>query len=198
MLGSVTNPPLTHMKVPLSLPFPDRLRQSFGVASATHLLRKALREFDDFKRSGDIQRSGDHAFNLCVSIWHLHDWSFADMSPEERARASEYLCMSIRKKSDFAAAVQKSCKEVRICRVMATAGKHVVVDTFPDPTIATAFASYEHLHDDSEPLIWRWSLSCGDTHLDAEDMFNTALEFWRKLFEHLGWLESRFISADPE
>ena len=161
------------------------------------MLWKAYREFADFKRCENIQRSGDHAFNLCVSIWHLHDWAFADMSPEERRSASGYLEFPIHKKSDFARAIQRRCKEVRICRVMATAGKHVEVDTYPEPTIETAFDIYEHVRDESKPFVLRWSLSYQGSHLDAEDMFFDALRFWQDLFGHLGWVEGEFVSGDP-
>lgn len=168
---------------------PDRLRQSFGVSTAVHLFHKAAREVVAFNECDDYLRSADHAFNACLSIWHLVDWTFKNANEDDKERLAAQLGMEIVKQSDLAIAVQKACYANRICRVMATASKHVEVDKFPDETIQTYVNLYEQVIDGDERYLFRWAVSFEGDVIEASKMLADAISFWERLFREIGWIE---------
>lgn len=173
------------------IPFPERLRQSFGISKATDLLAKAIREFNDFKNCKDMVRSGDHAFNICLSIWHLVDWTHADMTPEERRKAAQHLGMPVNTLTELSIAVQRGCRMNTICRIMATAGKHVeVTNKYADKTIQTIFNVYQRFGPSGESTEFRWAMTFQGDSFEALDVLREALHFWQSLFAAIGWVKS--------
>ncbi|MDB5783823.1 hypothetical protein [Caballeronia mineralivorans] len=171
--------------------FPERLRQSFGVSTAAGLFGKAHRELTAYRESNDMLRTADHAFNFCVSAWQLVDWVFKDMSDQEREHVGDYLGKPIKTQTELAIAVQKACPSLKICRVIATAGKHVTVDYYPDRTISTAL----HLDGSHPHYKVRWSLTYAGEICDAVEIFENALKFWDGLLRRIGWLEAIFVDS---
>ncbi|WP_250538662.1 MULTISPECIES: hypothetical protein [unclassified Caballeronia] len=172
-----------------NIPFPNRKRQSFGVSTASAMLEKAVRDFRAFQSCTDVIRSGDHAFNVCLSIWHLHDWAHADATETELEIIGTFLGRPVRSKTEFSIALQRACPLLKICRIMATAGKHTKVDTYPDPTVETMFDIYQSTGPD-ERFTVRWGMTFDGRSYDAADVFDECLLFWGRLFATLNWTHS--------
>lgn len=173
------------------VPFPDRKRQSFGISTARDLLAKIERELSAFEGCEHFIRAGDHAFNLCLSLWHMTDWTFADMTSDECHKAGAFLGAAFAKSPDFGVAVQKAEPALRICRVMATASKHVEVTKFPEPTLDTMIDIYEHSAVVDGPLILKWGVNYLGESYSMLDVFKRAIAFWLKLFVAIGWRSDR-------
>lgn len=167
--------------------FPNRKRQIFGVWTATGLLAKIEREFAEFEQCQHFVRSGDHAFNLCLSLWHLVDWTFADMTEEERQRAEQFTNRTFTKSSEFGVAAQEIEPMIHICRVMATAGKHAEVKHHPEPTLDTMIDIYEDSSLVDGPFFFKWGVEYKEKSYDIHHVFKQAISFWRDLFVAIGW-----------
>ncbi|MCA8016743.1 hypothetical protein LGM38_32400 [Burkholderia vietnamiensis] len=177
----------------VEIPFPDRKRQSFGISSARDLLAKIERELSEFEGCTHFVRAGDHAFNLCLSLWHMTDWAFADMTPDECCKAQQFLGTVFNKPSEFSVAVQKAEPALKICRIMATASKHVEVTKFPEPSLDTMIDIYAHATDVDAPIILKWGVSIEGASYSMLDVFKCATSFWTSFFVAMGWPADRRI-----
>ncbi|SPR97620.1 phage integrase central domain-containing protein [Cupriavidus taiwanensis] len=128
--------------------------------------------------------AGDAALNFAMSAWHLHDWLWADLSEDSNGvdDLSAALDGGIKTKADFIRAIYRRCPAVRVCRVIATAGKHVKVDTFPEPSLRTRM---EHKHDHRR----RWQIDLKGVSTPASTVFKEAFRFWEDLLSQLAIIE---------
>lgn len=171
--------------------FPDRLRQSFLIAEAPQLLGKLTAEIHQFTTSHfDTLKSGHLALNIAMTAWHMVDWVFADMNADQRALAGQILGGSIEKKGDLAALATKACEALRICQVIATAGKHVEVASRPDPSLTTRFELVDLSADDTNPqLLTAWVIEREGKEYPADQIFKDVHRFWENLLSDLGMIE---------
>jgi hypothetical protein len=65
-----------------------------------------------------VHQLKDSAFNAAVTAWHLCDWVFNDMTPEQRAK------LNFRNLADLQEHVRENCRALYLCRQAATASKH--------------------------------------------------------------------------
>lgn len=165
----------------------ERPRQTFGIYDSGQLLQKIERELADLERCQDFVRSGDHAFNICLSLWHMTDWVFADMNQEERHIVAKLINGKFDRSTAFGVAVQRAFPLIRICRTMATAGKHVIVDKYPDPSVETMIDIYEKVGQSDDQYVFRWGMTFNGKQYDATDVFHRVADFWRSIFSALGW-----------
>lgn len=182
------------MKIPLP-EFPNRLPQSFMVGQTRHLFSKAGRELAAFinDNGSSWYVAGDAGLNFAMSIWHLHDWLWADLTEDSSGVAylSASLGVPITKKEDFVRVIYKKCPAMRICRVIATAGKHVDVTKFPDPTLRT----HAPLSKDENGVQRReWHIEAGGRNRPAADIFKEAFRFWEDLLSDLAIIEDPIFS----
>lgn len=181
-------------KIPLPR-FPDRLSQSFIIGDASHLLRKLTSEVSAFIDNQDeIVKSGRLALNIAMTAWHMVDWTFADMDADQRVLAGRQLGRKINTQRDFAAAATEACEALRMCQVIATAGKHVEVSTRPDPSLVTRLEFFEVNADGASGQVGAmWIIERDGKKYPAEETFNQVHRFWEDLLSSLGMIEDRFM-----
>ena len=78
-----------------------------------------------------------HAQNAAAPAWHLCDWVFNDMTPEQRKATGMTSLSALQTHA-------RSTRALRICREICTAGKHWEVTEFPDPAIRTRALNQAH------------------------------------------------------
>lgn len=182
----------------------DQVRgsQTFGVLSWQDMFRKLAFEMDEFEATRSTDRDmaarSYRALNLAWTAWHLHDWLFeflAGASADVWAKvelALPTLDFSKAKNdrdrlSAFGRAVAERFNALRICRTLATAGKHAK---------ATNLAMPELSAEDVCPIPWMpvgpngpvlqdVRILVGKQPWDALDLFRQASADWRELFARL-------------
>jgi len=174
--------------------FPKRAHQSFNIGDASQLLRKLTVEIHQFTRSDSSSTtSGYLALNIAMTAWHMVDWVNADMDEDQRKMATAYLGQPISNHSDLAAAVTTVCADLRICQVIATAGKHVKVKRRPDPTLSTNFKLVKSNPNvarlPGEGLSYIWIIKHSGKEYLAKEVFKKVHRFWEDLLSHLGMIE---------
>jgi|GEM_PF-1910041 hypothetical protein len=159
----------------MALPGKDK---TFALDNCRDLLRKLEREIKRFGQDRtDIEARIDHAFNAVVTVWHLSDWVFADMTEEQKLKLQIFSLPELK-----AHALQ--CRAIRLCRQAATASKHWEVTNFPDPNVAVIVTT-KPIGDTTVPwpsiyIAPDWYLYFVDAQktLEAEQVFEEALHFW--------------------
>ena len=174
--------------------FPKRAHQSFNIGDASQLLRKLTVEIHEFTKSNSSSTlSGYLALNIAMTAWHMVDWVSADMDMDQRETATRCLGRPISNHNDLAAAVTSACEALRICQVIATAGKHVEVKRRPDPSLATRFKlvkpSPNKARLPGEGLSYIWVIKRNGKEYLAEEVFKEAHRFWEDLLSRLGMIE---------
>lgn len=182
----------------------DQVRgsQTFGVLSWQDMFRKLAFEMDEFEATRSTDRDmaarSYRALNLAWTAWHLHDWLFeflAGASADVWAKvelALPTLDFSKAKNdrdrlSAFGRAVAERFTALRICRTLATAGKHAQ---------ATNLAMPELSAEDVCPIPWMpvgpngpvlqdVRILVGKQPWDALDLFRQASADWRELLARL-------------
>src|ERR1700704_7000035 len=73
----------TTKETTMALPGRDK---TFAFESCRDMLNKLEREIDRYTRvdGKDVDAMKDLAFNIAVTAWHLCDWAFMDLKPEQR------------------------------------------------------------------------------------------------------------------
>ena len=171
-----------------------RAHQSFNIGDASQLLRKLTVEIHQFiKSNSSSSMSGYLALNIAMTAWHMVDWLSADMGVDQRETATRCLGRPISDHKDLAAAVTSACEALRICQVIATAGKHVEVKSRPDPSLSTSFKlvkpSLNKARLPGGGLSYIWVIERSGKVYLAEDVFKEAHRFWENLLSHLGMIE---------
>jgi hypothetical protein len=101
-----------------------------------------------------------------VTAWHLGDWVFNDLSPEQRQR------FGFTKTAELFEHVRTECRALHLCRHAATASKHWEVTKHPDPNVQIVVSA-----DDGG---WGIDFVDGDKKIPADQIFEEALGFWTK------------------
>jgi hypothetical protein len=174
--------------------FPKRASQSFNIGDASHLFRKLTVEIHQFTKSNFSSTLGGYlALNIAITAWQMVDWVDADMDSDQRQAACRYLGRPISDHNDLAAAATSACKELRVCQVIATAGKHAEVKRRPDPSLVTKFRivrpSRKKVRLPGEGLSYIWVIEFNGKEYLAEEVFKKAHRFWEDLLSRLGMIE---------
>jgi hypothetical protein len=181
--------------------FPKRASQSFNIQDVSQMMRKLTAELSQFMESqASSTMSGYLALNIAMTAWHMVDWLNKDMNAEQRKCAVQNLKSNkpISDEKLLGKAVTNACNALRICQVIATAGKHVKVEGKPDRTLATHFKIVRPNPDEAkrpgEGLSYIWIITRNprkrkkEEYL-AETVFKEAHRFWEDLLSHLGIIE---------
>jgi hypothetical protein len=155
--------------------FPAR-EKTFKLENCRDLYNKLQREIDRFKKDlTDPLDRADHAFNVVITAWHLCDWVHAGLTSELRSK------LKIRSRKDMQA-VARECRALHLCEQAATASKHwAVFEEYRDPKVSTivAIAPARKLPDDIyRPPKFDILFKDGDKLIEAETVFDEALDFW--------------------
>ena len=145
----------------------DRLRE---------MLDKLHRELDRYREVAGcdndepvalmelVDQLKDSAFNAAVTAWHLGDWVFNDMTPDQRR------AVGVKTLGDLQTHARNSCRALYLCRYAATASKHSEVNSHPDPKVNVVVSC-----DDSG---WAAHFVDDGKTRPADQVFAEALEFW--------------------
>ncbi|TAN29639.1 MAG: hypothetical protein EPN31_06060 [Castellaniella sp.] len=173
--------------------------QSFGIRTWQDMFRKLCFELEEFV----ITRGSDHnlaargyrALNLAWTAWHLHDWFFeSQMDAGDLKLAVVKLVFP---SADFEA--KKSKRErlalfgeelaarfeaLRICRTLATAGKHGKAEHRPMSELrAHEVRPIEWMPPGPNgPIYYDVRILVGNVPWDARDLFVQAIADWRNFF----------------
>ena len=177
---------------------PKRAPQSFNIRDAQQLMRKLTVEISQFIESNSSSAlSGYLALNIAMTAWHMVDWVSADMNAAQCKLTTQYLEWPVpyskKTRDELAKAVTKKCEALQTCRVIATAGKHAVVNCRPDPSLATRFEIVRPNPNEAnlpgEGLSYVWVIERDGKEYLAEEVFKKAHRFWEDLLSRLGIIE---------
>lgn len=153
--------------------------QTFAYENCRELLMKLEREIDRYyavagseeddpgKVLDVVNTLKDAAFNASVTAWHIVDWVFHDMRPEQRKQ------FGLTHKRDLQEYARKECPQLRLCELACVASKHWVVS---DKNIKD---------DDVHTLVtgepgWVVYFVEKDRKIAAEVVFGEAHAFWNQ------------------
>jgi hypothetical protein len=167
-----------------------------GLHSAEDLLRKLRWEVGEMEHKigkvPDNQVEAYHAFNAAVTAWHICDWVWETAPMELRARfkrdSPEPSAKGVRL---LAALVCEQCRELYLCRHLATGAKHFRVDQFNDPGVtATLEAAIDIFESGTGEVRF---VSGSGVFVNDEGrqhsglgLFNRALHYWKSFFQRYG------------
>jgi hypothetical protein len=145
----------------MALPGRDK---TFAFANCRDMLDKLKREIDRYARvdGKDVEAMKDLAFNIAVTGWHLCDWVFMDLTPEQRD------ALNIHSLAQMQQRVLGS-RPLYVFRQVATASKHWTISRTPDHSVKAVVAA------DPEWRIW---FEDDKGELPASTAFELALAFW--------------------
>ena len=161
--------------------------ETFDLVSCRDVLEKLRREIKRIKDAKDRQDVCDHGTNAAFTAWHMTDWVWADMKKNRAIRPT------IAKQADrdpgnfrlpaFQNYVTKNSKALRICRIIATASKHVGWD--PGGTDLELTATGLTITEDSTVPLERWILKVkiDDQSYEALPIFTKAFRYWESFTE---------------
>jgi hypothetical protein len=185
--------------------------QTFGVRSWQDMFQKLCFELDEFEVTRGTDRNmaarGYRALNLAWTTWHIHDWFF-----EGRMDAGDYNLDVVRpvfpdvifvtnkdkifdldkdKPARLALlgnALADRFEALKICRTLATAGKHGKAERKPMATLtAREVEPIEWMPPGPNgPIYFDVRVLVGKTPWDARDLFQQAKADWRQFFTQIG------------
>ena len=142
------------------------------------------------------------AFNAAVTAWHLADWVWKDMTPDQRQQLETDWKTKLGIDDDgvgnFRRALRLKSREIAICREIATASKHVESTQGRDEsidTVASATTSSVRNSDgeqiqanDQFVVVTRWKLKVkdGDKRRDFIQIIDLVIEFWTEFVKKRG------------
>lgn len=134
-----------------------------------------------------------HAFNAAVTAWHICDWVWETASVELRERFKvDSPEPSAKDKRLLTALVYAQCRELYICRQLATGAKHFRVDQFNDPGVSTSLEAAMNVFESDASgklhffLTRALFVNDGDTKHAGLGLFNRALDYWESFFQRYG------------
>ena len=152
--------------------------QTFAYENCRELLMKLEREIERYLSVAGSQEDDqskvmdvvdtlkDAAFNASVTAWHLADWVFHDLTPEQRKQ------LNLNRKSDLQERARQ-CPALRLCELACAASKHWVV-------------SNENIQDDDVEIIvsgdpgWMVYFREKGQEIPAQLIFEQAFAFWNE------------------
>lgn len=170
---------------------------TYGLETSLDLFRKLEWEVDHYKHASenDADELYFHAFNAAVTAWHIADWVWKDLSPEQRQQLEKDWGKKLRENGgDFKGTLRLKNRDIAICREIATASKHFEITSSRDETIDTvASATTSAVHDsegrqiqagDALVTVTRYKLKVidGNDRREFVDVLDATVEFWGDFF----------------
>ncbi len=177
--------------------------QSFGIRSWQDMFRKLCFELEEFVATRGSDRNlaarGYRAVNLAWTAWHLHDWFFEgqmdagdlklavvrpvfpDANFEAKKRKQDRLTL-------FGSELADRFEALKICRTLATAGKHGKAEHRPMPELrAQEVRPIEWMPPGPNgPICYDVRILVGNKPWDTRDLFVQAVADWRNFFALIG------------
>jgi hypothetical protein len=185
-------------------------KEVFALATPQHMLTKLAWEIDKFERAlaaegrkdGDFQSACYFAFNCAVTALHCADWAWSSAGEETRAQLARDFKFEItaneRKNiTAFCDAIGENSRDFFACRLIANGSKHMLLQQKDHPIQAEI--EYSARGENLEQPIYTvdFLIRDGEVSSLALDVFWRVFEFWRDLFERVGYIEPRFVEGGP-
>jgi hypothetical protein len=165
--------------------------QTFAMNDCRDMLDKLKWEIEQLKRA-ETKHDPMHlkfgCYNAAVTAWQLADWICADATDAQKD------ALEIRRKtaklelSALQAKARSECRELYLCRQIATASKHRKVDLYFDRAIDAGIEA-----GTPTPLSGPFSLAAWDAFVDdngvkrhAIEVFEVTLHYWTNIIYHHG------------
>jgi len=112
-------------------------KKTFGLETCRDLLEKLTWEYQELTRTPphDVTALIYRAFNGFVTAFHIADWVWEAMTETQRDRLRAEWDVPLLNKSDFVGELRRRERCFALCREIATASKHFVVNQTPDDTV---------------------------------------------------------------
>jgi hypothetical protein len=181
-------------------------KEVFSLATPQHILLKLAWEIKQFERASSGKWNPDAAyaaFNCAVTAFHCADWAWASAGGDTRLRLAESFDFTLKEIDDpkgleaFCNAIEKESRDFRACRWIANGSKHMRLRKTDNPIrVGVEYSARGEIA--SEPFYAvDFVISDGDQKDLAIDVFRRVFEFWRDLFEGVGFIEPRFVHGVP-
>jgi hypothetical protein len=188
---------------------PKPLKEVFLLATPHHMLSKLAWEIRQFERAlADHQQLGSFgtasycAFNCAVTALHCADWAWSSAGKETQADlAREFkFKLEANERSNLVAfcdAIERQSRDFVACRRIANGSKHMRLERKDHPVSASV--EYSPRGEKMEPPVYTvdFLIRDGQESSLALDVFRRMFEFWRDLFERVGFIEPRYIEGEP-
>ena len=188
------------------LPFPGVVPEPpdtiFRLTSPADMLRKFGWEIQQLtsprrrpnENPYEARLNGYRVFNCAVTGWHIAPWTWNCSDGALRAEIAARFGFSLvhqnrRNLERFCQAVAAECPELYICRRIAN-GNHVIVER--SDACVTAHLNGRGPASTSYDL----KLDAGGMSRDAEDVFNAAFSYWRRVLTDFGFLKGAELCDD--
>jgi hypothetical protein len=115
-----------------------------------------------------------------VTAWQIADWICADATDPQKVA----LGIKRKDKRDELRALQAKarveCHELHLCRLIATASKHQIVDVHPDPKVDAGVRAGTPIQISGPVAFNAWEAVVHDNgeERDPIDLFNLVLNYW--------------------
>jgi hypothetical protein len=177
-------------------------KEVFALATPRQMLCKLGWEIDQFKRALDALNAQESyafaaacycAFNCAVTALHCADWAWSSASESTRETLAKDFNFT-RKADDqkdptaFCAAIEHKNRDFFACRRIANGSKHMFLRKPGHPIAAQII--YSATTENLEQPIYTvdFIIRDGDESSSALDVFQRMFEFWRGVFERVGFI----------
>jgi hypothetical protein len=163
-------------------------KKRMGLDSPRDLLGKLQWELNRASEPMSPDEASYSAFNCAVTAWSICDWVWSSSSSELRERfISESPGPKRSRAGPLAALVTAECRELEICRQLATGAKHFVVTVFNDPQITSrrepAISLFESKTGETKTMkTHAVFVDDGGTLYSDLGLFSRASDYWHAFF----------------
>lgn len=184
-------------KIPIFEPVhPNRDDQSLMVDSAARQLDKMNRELARFTQAHTEDHwtvGSDHGINFAISAWQMRDWLWAERHRVDADRFRRVMGVSHEcSEKEMVRQLYVACPELRVCRLIATAAKHVTVKA-GDPNVKI----YRRWRPGPQNAVW--IVETTEQCRQAVELFRVVCDFWERCLSSMFLIEDRFVnSTEPD
>jgi hypothetical protein len=166
------------------------MAKAFGITRSRHMLDKLRWEIDELKKCSTAIGSPAifHAWNCAVTAWHMTDWVWHALTPDQKAGLHSMAPdLKFEKVSDLQWFVRRRSQEVALCYQIAEGSKHCEmtnpsarVDVSAEISLtATTYTSIPGADGTQQfQLQERLKIVDGNSRLSALSIFEDAYLFW--------------------
>jgi hypothetical protein len=170
----------------------------FVLSKPSEVLEKLRWEIEGFGQTVSNQMgkpeayncAGYQAFNCAVTAWHLADWTWAYADTALKQDLAKRFGFKLKQKdrnnrNQFLVAVAAASRDLHICRHIANSSKHLKLDNEDERGFHLKIGEAKFSDDDVR--FGLLVIDKGKTIL-IERIFGRALEYWKVLFNEIGYL----------
>ena len=154
---------------------PENQNKTFDLNAPGGYLDKLEWEFSNMMRSHEVgqREMSYHFINFSVTAWHMADWTFPFLSSgcRENLNISTLGCLQkyLLAKSSY----------IKMCREVATAGKHFSISRNPNGSIITMPVNIQVLDKANPRVVSSWLVSIEGGWHAVDEIASGSILFWK-------------------